>query len=254
MANVSSQNGIKANGAPVPREIEIEMLGGVNRVVSRDTASTNGARRVGRINLVLTPDESQEFANKFYKVCEDSSISRTATFGLLERQITVELTGNGPPTNLTMGPTRARAGGLMGFFGRGDPVKVPASTGNAAAEGTVDPSSSFFPKAGSGQRKLRHDEPFVLSGRPGSSEILISTEAATSLDGRWVVFGRVADQASENIVKRIKRYAATNQNKVFIASAGVGDAPGSPPKTVSVAPELSTPAGSTLSSGQVAAT
>lgn len=40
---------------------------------------------MGRINLVLTPDESQEFANKFYKACEDSSISRTATFGLLER-------------------------------------------------------------------------------------------------------------------------------------------------------------------------
>lgn len=59
----------------------------------------------------------------------------------------------------------------MGFFGRGDPANVPASTGNAAAGDTVDPSNSFFPKAGSGPRKLRHNEPFVLSGRPGTSEV-----------------------------------------------------------------------------------
>ncbi|KAG8897858.1 hypothetical protein FRC01_011137 [Tulasnella sp. 417] len=222
-------------------------------VVDPNPPPASGAtRKVGRINLVLTPEECQDFATKFYKVCEDGSISQDARFRLFERQITVNLTnaGNALP-GLTTESTNTS--GWKSFFGRREVASVPASTENAAAGGTVDSNSSqssFFPKVRSGSRKLRHDMPFVLSGRPQTSEILISTEAATSLDGRWIVFGRVADRESENIVKRIKRYSANTQNKVFIASSGVE---GTEASAVPGKPEVSPVAGNTVSSGQVAA-
>ncbi|KAG9049595.1 hypothetical protein FS837_009795 [Tulasnella sp. UAMH 9824] len=151
---------------------------------------------------------------------------------------------------------RARKTGWKSFFGRGEVASAPATAGDAAGGGAVEPNipqSTFFPKVGSGSRKLRHDEPFVISARPETSEILISTEAATSLDGRWIVFGKVADKESKNIVTRIKRYSANAQNKVFIASSGVGEKEAPAPGTISAKPEVSTSAGSMVSSGQVAA-
>lgn len=252
MANVSSPNGIKTNGVPAPQElrcfIEIEMLGGVNRVVQ----SSSTTRKFGRINLILTSEEeSRDFATKFHQACKDGSISKDAMFRLIERQVTVDLTNSGnAPTGFSSGaaPAKANTGSWRSLFGRGEVASAPARTRNAAAGGIVDPNlpPPFFPKVKTGSRRLRHDEPFVISGRVEGSEILISTEAATSLDGRWVVFGKVADQDSENIVKRIKRYSASTQNKVFVASSGVG--------TVSGNPDVSPSADSTVSSGQVVAT
>lgn len=49
---------------------------------------------------------------------------------------------------------------------------------------------------------------------------MITTESATALDGKRIVFGKVADEESKETVKRIMRYAAESEFVVFIKRFG----------------------------------
>ncbi|MGW0565057.1 peptidylprolyl isomerase [Streptomyces sp. NPDC003016] len=77
--------------------------------------------------------------------------------------------------------------------------------------------------------KLTHNKPGLLSmanagPNTNGSQFFITTVVTSWLDGKHVVFGEVADQASMDLVKKIEGYGTSNGNpkaKITITESGV---------------------------------
>jgi peptidylprolyl isomerase len=79
--------------------------------------------------------------------------------------------------------------------------------------------------------KLKHDQPFLLSmanagPNTNGSQFFITTVVTKWLDGRHVVFGKVANEVGQNIVKSIEAVGSSNgtpktPEKPKIIDAGV---------------------------------